>query len=444
MEKVQNKAVYKWAAVISYIVGFIYIKYGIENTGFIKDFPFLGRFIFAVVFVVCTEFFANKVGVTYSELKQRRNSWIEPIIYAACIFLQSIAYVAYGNHEDWGVYQFLMWHGTFVYYVLARTGTLAAGRSGILFLVDLFQGWITVPLSNLFLRITTILNKGDMDDELYVNEAKEAKKTLNSRTIATIAISVIIAFFVCIYAISQLAVASETFSAIGDGFFEWLDEFFRKNFWEYIGENFIMLIMSIPVGCWLYGLVAASLKARKPYLTMANFEEDTKNCHQLPAYSAYIVLGSLCFIYALFLGASICDFVNHKGLFAETAHEAAVRAIDSFWSLIRVVLMNFAVVAGSCVFSKKALWEEKGTKILVTILFLFAFGFAIMAACNLCGVYVAIFGWTPRRILSSWVVMNVISWCVLLIIRFYKKIPAAQIGIILAAVSFSVIDCFMF
>ena len=106
--------------------------------------------------------------------------------------------------------------------------------------------------------------------------------------------------------------------------------------------------------------------------------------------------------------------------------------------------MNFAVIAGSCIFSKKALWEEKGTRILATILFIFAFGFALMAAFNLMGVYVGYYGWTPRRILSSWVVMNVIAWCILLIIRFYKKIPAAQIGIILAAVSFSVIDMFKF
>ena len=444
MEKVQNKAVYKWAAVISYIVAFIYVKYGIENTGFISHFPYLGRLIFAVFFVVCTELFANKLGVTLEDLKKRGHSIIEPIIYIICIGLQSLAYALWGVHEDWDIYQFFMWHFIFVYYVLARTGTLAAGKSGILFLLDSFQGFVTVPFSNLFLRICAILNKGCMDDELYEDEKKGKKKSLSLRTIVTIVISLFIALIVCLYAISELANASETFGVIGDRILWVIDDFFSFRFWDYVGENITMLIASIPVGAWLFGLVAGSLKNRKPYCTFHEFEEETKTWHQLPAYSAYIIIGSVCFIYALFLGTSISDFVNHKGLFAETAHEAAMRAIDSFWSLIRVVLMNFVVVACSCIFSKKALWEEKGTRILVTILFVFAFGFAIMAACNLLGVYVAFFGWTPRRILSSWVVTNVIVWCILLIIRFYKKIPAAQIGIILAAVSFSVIDCFKF
>ena len=74
----------------------------------------------------------------------------------------------------------------------------------------------------------------------------------------------------------------------------------------------------------------------------------------------------------------------------------------------------------------------------------FALIFAVLAACNLCGVYIALFGITPKRILSSLVVFNAIAWCILMLIRFYKKIPAAQIGILLGAISFSVVVCFKF
>lgn len=437
-----QKDVFKWAAVISYIVGFIYVKYGIENSGIVSGFPYLGRLIFAIVFVACTEVFAYKIGVTYESLKEKKKSFIEPAIYAMCIVLQSLAYTLWGTHEDWAFYQFVLWHFSFVYYVLARTGTLAAGRSGLMFIIDSFQGFITVPFSNLFLRINAIFKKGEMDDELY--ESEHPAKKINKATVITIIVSLVIAAIVCLYAVAELTSASETFAVLGDKFFNYLDYFLKQKFWDYIWENFVMLIVSIPVGAYLFGLVGGSLFRDKPYYRIKDFEEDTRSYHLLPSYSAYIVIGSVCFVYALFLGASINDFIAHKGLFAESAPEACQRALSSFWSLIRVVLMNFAVIACSCIFSKKALWEEKGTRILATVLFIFALGFAIMAAFNLMGVYVGYYGWTPRRILSSWVVMNVIAWCILLIIRFYKKIPAAQIGIILAAVSFSVIDMFKF
>jgi hypothetical protein len=100
-----------------------------------------------------------------------------------------------------------------------------------------------------------------------------------------------------------------------------------------------------------------------------------------------------------------------------------------------------AIMFASCFFSKEALWVERGTRILATVLFVFALCFALLAAWNLVGVYIAVYGITPRRILSSWVVVNVIAWCILILIRLYKKIPAAQIGILFAAVTFSLTVC---
>ena len=442
MDGIQKKNIYRWAAVISYIVGFIYVKYAMENAGIISRFPYMGRLVFAVVFIVCTELFAAGLDVTYNSLKKQGRAFIEPVIYMVCIILQSLAFVFWNNHEDWEIYQFLIWHCTFVYYVLARTGTLAAGRSGIMFLIDFFQGWITVPFSNFFLRMSTLLKKGVMEDD--EEETLPEKKHSSLKTVITVLISLFIAFIVSVYALWELANASETMGVLGGEVLDGIERFFKQDFFDFVSDNLFSFIISIPVGCWFFGLVGGSLFKRKPALSIDEFEEYTGRWHLLPAYSAYIVLGSICLIYAAFLASSVNDFIVHKGLFAETAHEAAMRAIDSFWSLIRVVLMNFAVITGSCLFSRKVLWQEKGTRILVTILFACAFGFAILAAFNLIGVYVGFYGWTPRRILSSWVVMNVIAWCLLLIIRFYRRIPAAQAGIVLAIVSFSIIDCFKF
>lgn len=449
---IEHKKAYRVAAFISYIFGFLYIRtilWNIFDTPTVDKWAYL---LFGALFVAGTEVFARFSGFGYDKLREKKNSVAEPIIYIACVLLQSAAITIWDYHKDWDFYQFMLWHFTIIYYVLARCGALAAGRSGILFLFDCLQGLVVIPWSNIILRTQSIWKRGDMAEPGEPKpKVQREKKKINYGTIATILVSVVIALVVCAIAFGQLIEISETFRSLGDWIVKAFDRFvdaviafFGKEFWEKFSENFWIFVWSVPVSCWLFGLVAGCLKERKPPCSDKQFEENNKGCHKLPAYSAYIIIGSVCVLYAIFFGTALYDFINHKGLFAETAHEASVRAVGSFWSLIRVVILNFSIIGGSCLFSKKALWEEKKTRTLATVLLVFALAFAVLAACNLCGVYIAIFGLTPRRLLSSWVVGNVIVWCILMITRLYKKIPAAQLGIILAAVSFSVIVCFKF
>ncbi|WP_155244377.1 hypothetical protein [Butyrivibrio fibrisolvens] len=46
------------------------------------------------------------------------------------------------------------------------------------------------------------------------------------------------------------------------------------------------------------------------------------------------------------------------------------------------------------------MWTQKKTRILATILFVFALAFALLAAFQL-GVYIVGYGFAPRRIMSS-------------------------------------------
>ncbi len=452
VQLVEHRKVYRIAAYFSYVLAFFYVRHILWN---VLDTPLKqgwAYLVFGALFVLGTELFARFAGLSFFELKEKKNSVVEPVIFLGCVLLQSIGITLWGLHTDWEFYQFVMWHFTIIYYVMARTGALAAGRSGILFIVDATQSLFVIPWGNIMFRTTTIWKKREMaEPKKEKKKAAAVKKPILAGTILTIGISVIIAFFVCCYAFAQLSESSETFGNLGsnifdsiDRFFEFIIELFDNKFIDMLYENMWVLAFSIPVGAWLFGLVGGNLKKKEPMCNDKTFEEATISLHQLPAYSAYIVIGSVCVLYAIFFGTALYDFINHKGLFAATAHEASVRAVGSFWSLIKVVILNFCIIAGSCLFSKKALWDEKKTRILATVLLVFALAFAVLAACNLCGVYIAIFGLTPRRILSSWVVFNVLIWCGLMLVRLYKKIPAAQIGIILAAVSFSVIVCFKF
>lgn len=442
MKTLSEAKIYKIFAIISFVIGYFYLKYVLIN-----DF-FEGNYIgheyikwhvpfFAVLFIAFTEGLAYLMGKTYAKLKEAGKSVIEPAILMGCIIIQSIAACIYGLHDDWWFYQFCIWHFTIIYYVLSRMGVLIAGRSGIFFPIDAFRGMVVIPFSNFILRASKLFARTNLKSEKSI-----VKKRLSKADIGIIVTSIIIALIVCGYAFSQLAGVSETFAALGDGItnfmvniisidtvIDLISAFFDDFFWYFL--------FSIPVGCWLYGLVAGSLGIQNDRCTDDSLEN--ASCNRLPSYSAYIIIGSVCVLYAIFFISAFIDLIN--GNIATTAHEASEYAVGSFWQLIRVVGLNMAIMFASCFFSKKALWVERGTRILATVLFVFALCFALFAAWNLVGVYIAVYGITPRRILSSWVVVNVITWCILILIRLYKKVPAAQIGILFAVVTFSLTVC---
>lgn len=438
MKTISTSNVFKIAAIISYIIGYIYLKFVLCQDFFGVYGQSVWMLIFAVLFILWTESFAYLLGNTYQKLKENGKSVVEPIIFMICVLLQSIAACVYGLHRDWDIYQLLIWHGTIIYYVMCRMGILAAGRSGIFFLTDCFTGAVMVPISNFLLRARKLFHKEDKpeDEEKDFFAPDDEEEKPKNKDLGIIAVSVVVAIIVCAIAISQLVGVSKTFAGISEGFVDfWVNIFSIDSIAEFFEETFPIILLSIPFGCWLYALVAGSL-TKEEVVSAKELEEETESFHTLPSYSAYIIIGSVCALYGIFFISAFIDLLN--GNIATTAHEASEYAVGSFRQLVRVVVLNMAIMGASCFVSKEALWTQKKTRILATILFVFALAFALLAAFQL-GVYIVGYGFTPRRILSSWVVVNIVVWCVLILVRLYKKISAAQIGILCAAATFSIV-----
>ena len=77
---------------------------------------------------------------------------------------------------------------------------------------------------------------------------------------------------------------------------------------------------------------------------------------------------------------------------------------------------------------------------LSTLLFTFASLFALIAGWKLFGVYIALYGVTPHRLLSGWFVTVLFIWCVLTLIRLYKPIQATRLAVFYATISFTLIS----
>lgn len=432
--------VYRIAALISYPVGYFYVRYvlfGITGTH-----EQIWPLLFSILLITCVEVFCCATGKSRSVLASCGQSAGESVFFAACSLVQSIAYTVFGLRGDtFSVVQVFFWHFTLIYYILCRTGMLGAGRSGLLFSIDASEGLFYLPWSNLFLRLVSVFKKRPADSAGTPHSQRSFR--LRPQTALTAVISILLAIAVCAFAWSELSGVSSSFSSIGSSLSEFFRRLFQAEFVLCLLREFLpYFLLSIPVSAWLFGLTGGSLLRKEPPCTPKVLTKETKWLRVLPSWSAHVILGALTAVYLLFFAVSVREIGGQILSFRLTVQEACLYAVDGFWQLVRVVSLNFALLLASCLFSRIPLWEDRRTRCLITVQFICSLLFGLLAFWKLFVLYLGTYGATPRRILSGWMVIMLLLWTVLALIRFYRRIPAARISVLAAAASFSVL-CLM-
>lgn len=206
--------------------------------------------------------------------------------------------------------------------------------------------------------------------------------------------------------------------------------------------------LAVPVSLYLYGLLAGSLLGKKDTkLSYKKFQASIRPLRVAPAFAAYIIIGSLCLTYALFFLTGLGELgqLLSAGTVAQaiSPQNASTVAVAGFWQLVRVSILNFAVLGVFYLIAKKPLWDQKGTRSAATILFIFTGLLALLAGWKLFGIYIYLYGPTPLRLISAWFILVLLVWCLLILIRFYKPIQAIRIGIFYALISFTLL-CYLY
>lgn len=98
--------------------------------------------------------------------------------------------------------------------------------------------------------------------------------------------------------------------------------------------------------------------------------------------------------------------------------------MNGFWELLKILLLNFAVLAGIQFFGRAPL-----PKALAAVFCGFGVAFAALAAGKL-AVYVTLCALTPRRFTAAWCLFVLAVCAVLALVRVFKPIPAAKLAIL--------------
>ena len=396
-------------AVLMYPLAYLYIR----GVAFAKEYPGWGMPVFAVLFLLYTELAARRAGRTAAK---------ETPVWAGCWLALSVALPLFGYQPDpLGGWQGMVWHLYAVWYVLARCGMLAQGQSGSLAPLDALAGFVLLPFGNFFLRVRTVFSalKTGLHGRIKVRKAL--------RVLATVALTLAL----CGTAWGLLAAADANFAALGQSVADWWNSLLNNI--KFI-DTLMYILQSLPVGAWLYGLVFGALRRTEPPTTAAQCTAALEHARIVPRSTATVAVAALCGVYALFFAVQAGEWFAAAPL-GLSAPDAAAFAVDGFWELQKILLLNFGVLAGVHFLGRAPL-----PKALAAVFCGFGLAFAVLAGAKLV-TYMDLYGLTPRRVVAGWFLGVLTVWAVLVLVRVFRRIPVAHIAILVLAVSFAVLFC---
>ena len=391
-----------WAAAASWPLAYLYTK----EIFFRQGFAGWAMPVFALVFLAWVDLTARAL---------HRPAAKETPLWAGCWVALSVAMPLWGyQHGGLGDWQILVWHLFAIWFVLARCGMLAQGITGGLVFLDALAGMFALPWPHFADRCKAL--------------AQVLRRGLNNNRLAAGAVTVLFTLTVFALAWSQLSAADRHLAEISRWFTGWFcvtEDFINRLFY---------FVFSLPVGAWLFGLLSGCLRREQPPVTLAAFHAGLQPLRRLPRYTAHAVMGVLCGLYGLFFALQLAEWLSASWSGLSAAHAAAF-AVEGFWELFRILLLNFAVLAVIHFLSPRA-----PARPLVLLFCAFGPAFALLNGAKL-GAYVALYGLTPRRVLAGWFLLVLMVWSVLALVRQFRKIPAARIAVFTLAVSFTVLSC---
>ncbi len=392
------------AALFSYLLGYLYIRGVFLSDGF----PTWGPLAFSIVYIAFVEIFSRvlskgrSVRVITARASKETPFWaLGWLVLSLCLWMYG---AQSGGLQTW---QLLAWHLFAIWYTLSRCGMLAEGHSGLLWILDGLAGLITIPWPGMSLRIRIY---GQRLRRLFVRHAAKGRVTADKTRIPIFVFSAALALLLLVYAWQQLAAADENFAALGKTLLGW----WRWPAWHISEDILVRVILSIPVGAWLFGLIGGCLKRELPPVTGEHFYKAVAPWQRLPALTVYLVLGALSGVYALFFAVQTLGFVTvalQNGTLRLSASAASKFAVEGFWELCRILILNFALLA-VLRFSGPTLRTKRSVKMLASLFSAFGFAFSLLVMLKL-GAYVHLYAFTPRRFVSGWFVWVLLFWCVL-------------------------------
>ena len=332
-------------------------------------------------------------------LNKNRPRPAESWVWLACYALNAVSF-CFGIDDVWEDWQTLPFSVVFgVWWTLSRSGKLMENRSGHLLPADGWTGFAVLPFGNYLLRWRTIT--------AAVRRMRSGRERERSGRGWWMAAAALVCLLLFIRAAALLTQADSAFGEMLGGLLDLFDL-------DFSGDFFLNLALSIPFGCLGCGLILGSasddcsgIDSRRERLYGR-----LSAIRRVPEGFWAVIIGLFSVLYAAFF---VLQGSYLFGAFAGQLPEGfivAEYARQGFFELCRVMVVNSAVLwlATRMVTQEKK--HEKGFLALCLCLLAESVLFSLIAFSKL-ALYISIYGFTPLRLQSTWLVCVLLAACLL-------------------------------
>ena len=200
-----------------------------------------------------------------------------------------------------------------------------------------------------------------------------------------------------------------------------LEYFSPKDIWKIKG-----LIVAYLVACFLY----------VTYLTHFSF-----------AFPATVVLISTIELGCRLLGGKAKGMRLESAIFMVTSLlqglQISLWGLHDNWGSAQILFLHASILLYLMARTGQSSQDRLGIMVWLDLIYtscIFPLKYFLIGAWTLFGVYMALYGVTPRRLLSGWFVTVLFIWCVLTLIRLYKPIQATRLAVFYATISFTLVS----
>lgn len=321
----------------------------------------------------------------------------ESWVWLGSLLLISFCVVAgRGRAWDYGLSELLA-HLIAVWWVLSRSGKLLEGESGHLLPLDALNGFVRFPFGNFFLRIRC-LRQG-------IKNWGRGRKHSSGKFWAG-ALAVLAAMLLLGQVATDLARADAGFGALADDLLALL----HFDIGDGLGEFVFRFLVSLPIGAWLFGLLAGSARAEAEELRTraAAVNGFLPRLRMVPGLVWTLCMAAFAAVYFLFFAVQSSYLF---GAFTRTLPEGFVvsqYAREGFFELCRVMAVNFSLLYLVSRSSARPIREDKAQRTACTLLIAAGMIFALIAFSKLM-LYISCFGFTPKRLQAGWLVLTLFA-----------------------------------
>ena len=316
-----------------------------------------------------------------------------------------------------------------VWWLLARSGTLAEGESGTFLPLDAMNGFLFYPFRYFFLRFRVLW--------FFLTRPLRKWSRGSSGTLGWSLAALFVGGWLLYQAAKLLAEADVGFSALFTGL---LDRLTLD--WSLLlsTDQGLILLLSFPVGAYLFGLLAGTDRVDRDVLRKltSDWRHSLEALRRVPGTVWAALTGLFCLLYLLFFAV---QFSYLFGGFVGRLPEGFIvseYARQGFFELCRVMAVNFVLLWLSGHSVRKGERGERAVKLLSLLLLGESLLLAAVAFSKLY-LYISCFGFTPRRLQSTWLVCLLAFGCLCWAVSLWKGKKTFRVWMFFGAVSLSLL-----